>query len=272
VKEKKRALAAKQLPQVQLNGKGIPNVAQAIYLGSQFTTRHDTMDEVKRRIALGWSCNRSYTRVYKSKVATRGIKLRFFNATWMAVVFYGCEMWKVTPAMVTVLTSALTRSYCYAVGGRKKISKDQTEEEYWGEARAWRAKIRVQARKVVLGKLRITRNTYLGHILRRDNESILKQAALAGNGPVDCGRASPRLGAYATYEPGTLLGTFKGATLAQIEEWAQDREQWKKDWCWKPLYQVKNIQDMVEEEDNKPKGKRTTRIYNRGVVMTIDDF
>jgi hypothetical protein len=272
VKEKKRALAAKQLPQVQLNGKGIPNVAQAIYLGSLFTTRHDTMDEVKRRIAIGWSCNRSYIRVYKSKVATRGIKLRFFNATWMSVVFYGCETWKVTPAMVTVLTSALTRSYCFAVGGWKKRTENQPEEEYWEEARVWRAKIRVQARKVVLGKLRLTRNTYLGHILRRDNESILKQAALAGNGPVDCGRASPRLGTYAKYEPGTLLGIFNGATLTEIEGWAQDRDQWKKDWCWKPPYQVKNIHELVEEEDNITKAKRTTRIQNRGIVMTKDDF
>ena len=84
----------------------------------------------------------------------------------MSVVFYGCETWRITPTAITVLTSALTRSYCFATGGWKKKTNTQTEEEHHKETQKWRDDVRKQVKKVVQEKLRCTRNTYLRHILR----------------------------------------------------------------------------------------------------------
>ena len=100
MKDKKKAEMIKALPKVDLNNTPIPNVSQAIYLGGEINYEGDEMKDVKRRIALGYTANGAYIRLYKSKKVSIGTKLRTLQATFIPIITYGCESWHLTEKIV----------------------------------------------------------------------------------------------------------------------------------------------------------------------------
>ena len=81
---------------LEVDGLSFKNVTEFRYLGSFVTSDNDIEYEVASRIQSGSRCLFSLGHVFRSRVLSRGAKLRIYNAVLRPIVTYGCETWNLT--------------------------------------------------------------------------------------------------------------------------------------------------------------------------------
>jgi hypothetical protein len=69
------------------------NVAQFRCLGTTVTDQNLIQEEIKRRLNSGNACYHSTHNLLSSRLLSKNIKVRIYNATILPVVLYECKSW-----------------------------------------------------------------------------------------------------------------------------------------------------------------------------------
>ena len=76
----------------------IERVHEYVYLGQLVTMTNDTSEEIKRRIAAGWSAFSKYRDLLVSKLPMC-LKRKLYNQCILPAMTYGCQTWALTKRM-----------------------------------------------------------------------------------------------------------------------------------------------------------------------------
>ena len=91
---------------VEVDGKAIEEVEKYVYLGKTVSRDGDLMQEIKRRITLGWAAFNKVDNIMRSRKASMQIKKKVFNEYVLPVMTYGSETWALTTAQMDALAVA----------------------------------------------------------------------------------------------------------------------------------------------------------------------
>ena len=71
----------------------IEDVNRYVYLGQMRTKDHDQVQEIKKRIAPGWSAFRKLDSIMQDTTVPMRLKRKAINGCILQVMTYGCETW-----------------------------------------------------------------------------------------------------------------------------------------------------------------------------------
>ena len=203
---------------VNVGGFVLEVVNEFKYLGSTITSTNEVKDEVKIRIAAASRCSWAINDILRSNLISRATKLRAYTSIIRPIVVYGCETWRLTKQLESMLM-------VFENGILRRIY-GPVRDELTGE---WQRRHNADLRDLsrlppITSYIRSQRLRWAGHVARTDNNSMLKQIAQgipAGRRPV--GR--PRMRWKDNIKSDlTLLGADRP------DEWwdmAQDRRRWR---------------------------------------------
>lgn len=201
-----------------LNGEVIETVENFKYLGSQMQS---TEKDFEVRKGQAWGAYRQLSNIWKSKTTPVHLKINIFKASCLSILLYGSETWVLTQKLRNELDSFATNCYRHILG-IKRLDKVSNNEIY--------ERVKQIPLSVTLGERQLT---WIGHMLRRNDNELIKKYALYGPDQLD-GDAKigkPKL----TYikevqrqlNPGLKENEIK-LEAKEIVKMAQDREKWKK--------------------------------------------
>ena len=196
---------------IKLDDNILDNVSNFVYLGSKITADGDTNSEIKTRIALASNAFNKLSNIWRSKIASKHIKLRLFNASVIPLLTYGCESWKSTAIVDKKLVAFENRCLRKITNTNWKdfksndILREETKQEY------------------VTNIIRKRRWSYIGHILRMKENRIPRQAFMwTPDGKRKQGRPKTTLRRTFTNE---LKST--GINAQDLQSLATDRQAWR---------------------------------------------
>ena len=79
-----------------LDGEKIEEVEFFFYLGSLINTKGSSAQEIRRRLAMGRGAVQNMVSIWKSRVMSLGLNVRFLRATAFPIAIYDCESWAMT--------------------------------------------------------------------------------------------------------------------------------------------------------------------------------
>ncbi len=201
-----------------LNGETIETVENFKYLGSQMES---TEKDFEVRKGQAWGAYRQLSNIWKSKTTPIHFKINIFKASCLSILLYGSETWVLTQKLRDELDSFATNCYRYILGV-KRLDKVTNNEIY--------ERVKQIPLSITLGERQLT---WIGHMLRRDDNELIKKYALYGPDQLNgnAKRGKPKL----TYikqvqnllNPGLKENEIKLETK-EIVKMAQDRKEWKK--------------------------------------------
>ena len=187
-------------------------VNQFAYLGSYINQDGDTRKEVRIRIAKAALIFKNLEKIWQSKIISLTTKLRLFNSNVISTLIYACESWKTTKEIEHKLDSF--ESKCL----RKILCIKWNEFKTNAEIRQMSEQ---QSTSLVIRKRRWT---YIGHVMRRNNQRITKQA-IKWNTIGRRKRGQPRETLKRTLLREANLVGIK--SLDEIEKLAENRTTWR---------------------------------------------
>jgi hypothetical protein len=69
------------------------NVENFKYLGTTLTNQNDIHDEIKSRLNSGNACYHSVQKLLSSRLISKQLMIKIYDAVILPVVLYGCETW-----------------------------------------------------------------------------------------------------------------------------------------------------------------------------------
>ena len=197
---------------IHIEGTDVEEVSHFAYLGSYIDQDGDTRKEVRIRIAKAASIFKNLENIWDSKVISTKTKLRLFNSNVMSTLTYACESWKSTKEIDKKLDSFENKCL------RKILCIKWNEFKRNTEIR------QMSKQQPVSEVIKKRRWTYVGHVMRRNDHRIPKQAIkwnLTGRRK----RGRPRETLRRTLiREGKLLGI---GSLDEVERLAEDRNSWR---------------------------------------------
>ena len=201
---------------VTLGGNALKVVHDFKYLGSKVAS---TGSDVGHRMSLAWTAFWELKKVWGSEWVSQRLKINIFKAAVISILLYGCETWILNQDHERQLNTFATRCYRKILGIRLSENNRTSNADLYE---------RVQQRPLV-ATVRMRQLRWLGHALRRDENTPSKEFALWHPRPSH-GTAKP--GAPKTtwhkYIIKVLEDWWKGLTVEDIEREAQNRESWRK--------------------------------------------
>ena len=224
VRDVKRAEDQKNKPKVACEGEELINVWQFKYLGSMFTASGEQRQDVSRRIALAMSRCGELRQVFSSSALPQKLKLDVYKAAVTSILTYGCEAWQLNKRTQARINGANARC----------LSRITGKDAHTEASAATRTYDLVQA-------IRRRRYIWLGHILRMQDDRLVKLAAKAQ---------------YEREEHGNLfMDAPRHSNFDELVEMAGDRAAWKADWLRRFPETTKNSKSAKKRKTKKTNKK-----------------
>ena len=87
-------------PAIMCEGVQIKNVFRSKYLGSIFAADADQIRDIKSRIAQAFTRCGKMKHILDAERLSKDLKIRLYKAAVCSVLTYGCESWRLTPAVM----------------------------------------------------------------------------------------------------------------------------------------------------------------------------
>lgn len=197
---------------IHVEGTDIEEVNQFAYLGSYIDQDGDTRKEVRIRIAKAPSILKNLENIWNSKVISTKTKLRLFNSNVISTLIYACESWKTTKEIEKKLDSFENKCLRKILGIKWNEFKNNAEIRQMTE------------QQPVSWVIRKRRWTYVGHLMRRNDQRIPKQA-IKWNTTGRRKRGRPRETLKRTLLREAKLTGIK--SFDEVERLAEDRKNWR---------------------------------------------
>ena len=196
---------------IQIGNTQLEEVGKFVYLGSTVTQTGGTDEDVKARIYKARHTFANLHKVWSSKNIRVNTKLKIFNSNVKSILLYGSETWFLTKKLESKLQTFINKCLrrILNIFWPEVISN----QSLWERTKQPRISQQIKQRKF----------RWLGHTLRKDNDSIAKYA-LKWNpqGKRKRGRPKTTWRRQLTKELEALRLTLRGA-----ESLAQDRRAWR---------------------------------------------
>ena len=149
---------------LQLNTIPIERTSKFCYLGSIMSPNGGATEDVDARIQKAKLAFASLNKFWNSASINRQTKLQVFTTNVKSVLLYGCETWLVTESLCNKIQVFINKCLRKILG----IHWPATirNEELWSRTGQKEVRLEVQNRKW----------KWIGHILRREESNITKQA------------------------------------------------------------------------------------------------
>lgn len=150
---------------IRMNNVNLDDVDQFTYLGAIVSNKGGSEVDIAHRIGKARNTFNSLYRVWRSSSLARPLKLRIFDACVISVLLYGCESWGCTASVSNSLQVFINKCLRRIMNIYYPVVVSNTS--LWAMA---------GNRDPVLATIKQRRWRWIGHILRRDNEDVTKQA------------------------------------------------------------------------------------------------
>jgi len=81
---------------VRIDNSTFESVEEFKYLGTTFTNKNSTAEEIKSRLRLGNACYQTVQNLLSSRLLSKNLKIKIYRTIIFPVVLYGCETWLLT--------------------------------------------------------------------------------------------------------------------------------------------------------------------------------
>ena len=149
----------------QIGETEIEEVLKFIYLGGLVTKDGGAGEDIRRRIGQAYAAYFKLQKVWKSSKIFTKTKIRIFKSNVVSVLLYGCESWRMTRGDEQKLDVFLHTSL-------RRILKISWEQHTSNDEVRRSAGVTETLSRTVQRR----RWTFIGHILRRDNRNLAKNA------------------------------------------------------------------------------------------------
>ena len=191
-----------------VDGVKIDEVQQFNYLGSMITTKSDSTTDIKRRLAMARSTTQNMAHIWKSRGLSKGLKLRFLQATVFAIALYGSEAWALTKMNRKRIEAF--EMWCYR--RLLRVSWQDKRTNIW-------VLEQIGSELVLLKYIRERKLRYFGHVIRR--EVSLEKQIIQGTVEGRRGRGRP------TTAWTDDIKAWNGGSMAAATNLARDRKAWR---------------------------------------------
>ena len=198
--------------EVYLEGYKLKRVSEFKYLGSTLDEEAELEKEVSVRIQAGWGKWKEASGVLCDRKVPERVKGKFFAAVVRPAMLYGAECWATKQEHVRKLEVAQSRMCRWMMGVKWQ---DRLENEYV------RQRIGVEC---VRQRLREGRLRWLGHVVRMEEESIVRRVRELDVEGLPRGRGRPKL----TWDA-VVKKDMQECGLR--EDMARDRGEWRMAIC-----------------------------------------
>ena len=175
VKRMKQAEAQKHMEQVLIGETRLENVYDFPYLGHHFQADGDALHAVEVRLAMASNRFGQLHHIWSSNILSMGIKTQLYRAAVCSILTHAHEAWKLTAATVRKLKGWNGRHLAV-------ITSDKLEDPE--DPESFRELIKLQTLNPdydLVAELRVRRLRWVGHILRKDERSLVRQVLLKFN-------------------------------------------------------------------------------------------
>ena len=184
------------LPKVKWGDKEAENCWHFPYLGAIFESGGGQIADVHRRIMLATVRFGQMRHVWKAKALHLRLRMRLYIASVCSILTYGSEDWCLDSDICRMINGANSRMVS-VITGRTPHEEAKEGSKSFDLLRAIRAR----------------RLTWLGHILRMDDDRLLAKAVRHK---------------YDTRSEGDILSDApKTESWAELKAWAQDKKKWR---------------------------------------------
>lgn len=185
-----------------------------VYLGVTITSENNESIEIMNRLSKGNKCYGAFSRLLKCKQISRQAKKRIYSTVIRPTVLYGSEIWalnKNSEKQLAVWERQILRKI---YGGRK-------EGDLWFR-RTNRELKELYDAPGIIGVIKAQRLRWLGHVLRKKNDSIIKSVYRGGV------VTKKRRGRPKDKWNVNVKRDLRELKVDNFEEISQDRKQWRK--------------------------------------------
>ena len=193
VKLAKRKAEEDSRPHVTIEGEQIDNVHSFVYLGGKAQCDGDNMADVQHRMNIAQAAFSSLSKLWNDHRLPLSMKIRMYSTAVCSTLTHACESWDLTPDVAKSIIGFNSR--CLHIITGKNYSETATNPDL-----------------NLLLKIRKRRLRYLGHVLRMEDQRLVKRTLLAY--------------VYPTPPPGSLLDDCNGKSVDTLIELAADRKRW----------------------------------------------
>ena len=197
VQRAKRIQQEAQRPSVSIEGEDIENVHDFTYLGNVTQFDGDEMADVTHRMHIAQARFSSLHHMWQDHRLPTSMKLRLYEAAVCSSLTHSCEAWDLSPSVMKSVNGFNSR--CLHMITKKSYHSTATAPDY----------------NLILA-MRRRRMRFLGHLMRMDNNRLLKRCFIAY---VRGGSSPPT---------GSLLMDCQNEPLSVLELAAQDRAGWNR--------------------------------------------
>ena len=197
----KQVVAQEAAGVVMMGAKRLLNVWRFKYLGFNFQADGERRPALEQRLAIARTRFAELHECWRCKKMSVSLKVRTYACAVVSVLTYGNEIWRLDARTVATLRGWNAR--CLAVMTGREI-RDETVEPTFD----------------LVARLRSRRLRWAGHILRMEEESLVRRVLLA-QVQRDLDRAQADAG-------GLLMDAARFGSVAGLLEQAEDRDEWRK--------------------------------------------
>ena len=156
-------------PNVTINGHTFKVFENFVYLGSQVNSENNIVDEIKRRVTLGYRSYFSLLKILKSKSVSRNLKCTLYKSLIRPVVTYGYESWCLTQKEEQILLTFENKVLRTIFGPLLDQNRNLWRRRYNHELRE------LCREPDIVRTIKINRLRWLGHVQRMNENRIPKK-------------------------------------------------------------------------------------------------
>ena len=194
VQHAKRKKFEDSLGHVYLEGEQLENVYTFEYLGCRIQSDGDETADINYRMAIAQTVFNSLSHLWGDHRLTQNMKIRLYRSAVCSTISHGCEAWTFSPAVRKILNGFNSRCLSFITGEHRRETATNPDFD------------------LVAAVVR-RRLSFAGHILRMDEDRLLRQTLIAYMNSVQ------------RYE-GSLFHGCEEMTLSETIELAQNRSAW----------------------------------------------
>lgn len=196
VRKDKLAERQNQLMRVYWGDSPLDNRWQAEYLGSIFQADGDQIPDIKRRVAMAVARAGKLRNIWAATELTLKLKMRLYKSACCSILTYGSEAWVLNEAACKIINGANASMLSHITGLSRHTEASSRSTTF--NLVKW---------------IRARRLKWVGHILRMDDNRLVKKALLH---------------IYNNPQQGDILMDTSADSWPLLQEQAQDRDAWRK--------------------------------------------